>query len=202
MIKVKAIKTYDAHEGGITKVVRQYLHHDGLACKQSVLTEDESDFPCFGKFRLSEDNGKTYGEWQEIPKESTSIFFGNDEIVEIVDEQRGFKAWNPVHKHYVSTYFHRYLIDGHDAAYNAFWNGKLDGTRGFYDHQYVRIYKENASTHYAQQFLRYEEGADFDENNPRNPEFLLKNDRSYQRSASIQLAEYPTRFPALYDYLS
>lgn len=175
MIKVKAIKTFDAKEGGITKSVRTYLHHDGLACMQAILTQDECDFPPFGKFRVSEDNGKTYGDWQKIPKEKTYKFYGNDEVIEDLDLQRCVKVWNPVHKHYVRTYFHRYFIDGHEKAYEAFWGGKLDGTQGMYDHQYIRIYRENEETHYAQQLLKYEEGEDFDENNPRNPAFLTKN---------------------------
>lgn len=176
MISVKATKTYEAHDGGITKVIRQYLHHDGLACKESVLTQREADYPPFGKFRISQDNGKTYGEWTDIPPESLAIFYGDDEVIENLDDQRCLKIWNPVHKHYVRTYFHRYFINGHDAAYEAFWHGKMDGKQGFYDHQYIRIYRENEEKHYAQQLLRYEDGADFDESNPRNPEFLLKNE--------------------------
>ena len=135
MIKVKATKTFDAHEGGITKSVRTYLRHDGLACKQSILTQDECDYPPFGKFRISEDNGKPYGEWQEIHKEATRIFYENDEVIECLDEQRCQKVWNPVHKHYIRTYFHRIFLDGHEKAYAAFWGGKLDGTQGLYDHQ-------------------------------------------------------------------
>lgn len=175
MIKVKATKTAEAHEGGITKVIRQYLNHDGLACKQSVLTQSEPDYPTFGKFRISQDNGKTYGEWQDIPYESRRVFYGNDEVIEFLDEQRCYKVWNPVHKHYVSTYFTRYFINGHVQGYKDFWDKNLDGKQGLYDHQYIRIYKEDEENYFTQQLVRYEDGEEFDENNPRNPEHLLKN---------------------------
>ncbi len=176
MIKVNAIKTSDAHEGGITTVVRVYLNHDGLDCKQMVRTQDDCDFPPFGKYRISRDNGRTYGDWVEIPKESTSVFYGNDEAIDSLDEQRCLDVWNPVHRHYVSTYAFRYFINGHVEAYEKFWSGNKTGELcGYYDHQYIRIRRENEDTHYAQQFMMYEDGVDFDENNPRNPEYLTKN---------------------------
>ena len=176
MIKVTGRKTYDAHEGGITQVVKTYLYHDGLACKQSVLTQEQSDYPKFGQYRNSQDNGRTYGEWHEIPKEKRGKFYGTDEVVEDLDEQKCVKVWNPVHKHYISTHYRMYFIDGHDAGYTAFWTGNLNGLQGYYGHQYIRIYKEHEDKHYAQQFLKYEDGADFDPENPRNPEFLKNNE--------------------------
>ena len=175
MIKVKATRTAEAHEGGCTMTVRQYLAHDGLSCKQSMLTQFESDYPPLERFRFSQDNGKTYGEWQEVSKETKAVFYGEDELVVEGDGQRCLKVWNPVHKHYVQTHFERYFLNGHIKAYASYNEGKMDETHGFYDHQYIRIYKEKEETHYAQQLLRYEDGAEFDENNPRNPEYLLKN---------------------------
>ncbi len=175
MIKVVAKKVTEAKDGGITKIVREYLAHDGLALKQYVLTQQESDYAAFGKYRISYDNGKTYGDWQEISLDDSRTFYGDDEVLDGADIQLASKVWNPVHKHYVSTYFTRYFIDGHEKAYRAAWMGASDGKQGTYDHQYIRIYKEHEEKHFKQQFMKYEDGDDFDPNNPRNVNFLTKN---------------------------
>ena len=175
MIKVTAKKVTEAKEGGITKIVREYISHEGLSLKQSILTQQESDYAAFGKYRISHDNGRTYGEWKEISIDDAHTFYGDDELLDLADTQLACKVWNPVHKHYVSTYFTRYFINGHKEAYQAEWHGASDGTKGFYDHQYIRIYRENEEKHFKQQFMCYEEGVDFDPNNPRNVDHLTKN---------------------------
>ena len=169
MIKVIGTKMTDAVEGqGAVTISRSYLNHDGLKCKQSRSVSMESDYPGNSTYRLSEDNGKTYGEWKIREKSSYQWEYGNDEMI-------GYscgKVWNPVHKHYVSTWFSRYFIDGHHEAYRALWGGT---EKKCFDHQGIMIWRDGEEEAFANDLIKYEDGKDFDPENPRDPEFLWKN---------------------------
>ena len=167
MIQVIKEKLEDAPEKGQIWIKKEYLHHDGLALRQSRMLQFEPDTVGGSKFRISEDNGRTYGEWQNITREENYVMYGEDEV-ETIDMG---KVWNPVHRHYVSTRFERYFINGHKEAYRLYWHGSV----GYYDHQAIRIWRENEDTPYADDLIKYEEGADFDPENPRDPEYLEKN---------------------------
>ena len=168
MIQVVREKLEDSLKEGQVWHRKEYLHHDGLVLRQSRTLQLEPDTVGGSKFRISEDNGRTYGEWHPVPREENYAMIGDDEV-ETVDMG---KVWNPVHRHYVSTRFERYFVNGHNEAYRLYWK---QSARAFYDHQYIRIWRENEDTPYADDLVRYEEGADFDPNDPRDPEYLEKN---------------------------
>ncbi|MBO5883733.1 MAG: exo-alpha-sialidase [Clostridia bacterium] len=171
MIKVTGKKHSEAKEGqGAVAYSRRYTSHEGLECTQTRTVTVESDYPSVDTlYRMSKDNGRTWGEWIKKEKSSFQWEFGNDEMI-------GYpcgKVWNPVHKHYVATWFSRYFVDGHHEAYRTLWNDPKN--KKCFDHQGIMIWKDGEEEPYANDLVKYEEGHDFDPKNPRDPEFLWNN---------------------------
>ena len=154
-------------ERGCVNITREYLSPEGLECKEIYNIERESDYTNEKKYRISPDNGKTWGEWQNLNTDSLSKMYGDDELIFANTDW----LWNPVHKHYVSTYWTRYFLGGHKEAYRGYWQ---QGLNTFLDHQYIDI-KDSDGNFVSRKLVKYEDGVDFDENDPKNPEFLYKN---------------------------
>ncbi len=168
MIKVTSVRLAEAsRESGAIWYSRVYTSRDGLECKEFRKTQRESDYHNGLEFRVSPDNGRTWGEWQTADRAGYSKTFGEDEYT---SEEIG-RVWNPVHEHYVCTLFTRFFLGGHKKAYSGYWSGKLT----VFDHQYIRIYRDGEDTPISEQMMKYEEGAEFDPENPRNEAFLTKN---------------------------
>ena len=157
----------DPEKGEIT-ITKSYLYPDGLDCKEVSTLSLESDYQNGQEVRYSTDNGKTFTEWKPIPRESYSVSYGPDERI---GEELG-KIYNPHHNHYVSTWFTRYFLDGHEESYRLFWR---EAKMTHYDHQYLRIYKPNEDKPYSEELLKYEDGSLFDPSNPRNMDHLINN---------------------------
>lgn len=176
-MQVIAKKLIDAAPGGSYNISKVYTQNEGLECKEIKSLYCESDFLNGREFRYSKDNGRTWGEWQKAENPTSTIMYGDDEV--------GFaetpRKWNPVHKHYVSVYWTRYYVNGHEEAYEKFWK---HGECALYDHQYIRVSEKAEGDFLTTDLIKYEDGADFDPKNPRNPEFLEKN-RGYINEPSI-----------------
>jgi len=155
------------HTSGALQFIRQYTHPQGLACWQRKEVAHESDYVNGVFVRTSPDNGRTWGEWEEEAREETSVMYGNDERIFSTLE-----VWNPVHEHYVGTVFTRYFLNGHKEAYSYLWHST---ERHCFDHQYTSIRFADEEKPHSVELLRYEDGDDFDPNNPRNMNHLLKN---------------------------
>lgn len=167
MIKVTGKVIEEAKDGGVTGRFRTYLKPTGLECKETKFLQFESDYQN-GKFqRFSKDNGKTWTEWESLGDDGYSTMYGNDEMMDEYTRE----VWNPVHKHYVSTRLVRFCFGGHRAAYNAEYQGKNE----YFDHQYTCIRNPFEDKPFSNELLKYEDGVDFDPQNPRNPEYLYKN---------------------------
>ena len=169
MIKVIGNRIAKAVEcEGIVTLSREYLSEDGLALRETKSVVKESDYPSPALCRISEDNGRTWGPWTPIEKKSFSQSFGKDErIFELYG-----KVYNPHHKHYVATGFYRYFLEGHEAAYAAYWQ---KGERSFFDHQTVCLFHEGEDKPFSEHLVMYEEGKEFDPENPRDREHLTRN---------------------------
>ena len=183
MIKITAVRLAQANkeQKGAIWYSRAYTSHEGLACKEFRKTQSESDYHNGLEYRVSSDNGRTYGEWQTCDRTGYSQMFGEDEYT---SEEIG-KVWNPVHEHYVCTLFTRYFLGGHKKAYSGYWSGKLT----VFDHQYIRIYRDGEQTPMSEQMIKYEDGADFDPENPRNDGGAgcdRNGPRSLPRAGSLQ----------------
>lgn len=167
MIKVNGKPIIKADEKGVMNCHRIYTKPTGLECKQIKSLQYESDYSNGEFYRISPDNGKSWGEWQEAERGDYSIMYGEDEMMTMNTAE----VWNPVHGHYVSTYFTRYCLEGHKKAYDGEWGGK----NLYFDHQYIQIRLPDEEKHFSRELVKYEDGVDFDPENPRNPEFLYKN---------------------------
>lgn len=155
-------------ENGSVEFFRSYPEPDGLACTQTRIFAKESDYQNGEMRRFSPDNGRTWGEWEPVPRSDYSVTYGDDELITHCSPE----VWNPVHGHYVSTAFTRFFLEGHKKAYHRFWS---EGVAAFLDHQYLAIRRRGEEVPYATDLVRYESGHDFDPNAPRDPEFLYKN---------------------------
>ena len=73
MIQVVGKKIAEAQKGaGIVMITREYLEHEGLACKETKSVIVESDYPSPALCRYSEDNGRSFGKWIPIEKKTFS----------------------------------------------------------------------------------------------------------------------------------
>ena len=167
MIKVTGRPIYEANEKGVITSYRVYTNPQGLECKQFKNIQYESDYSNGEFYRLSSDNGKTWGDWQEAEREDYSAMYGEDEMI-LMDTK---EVWNPVHGHFVSTHFKRYCIEGHEKAYAKEWRGG----ESVFDHQYIKVRMPEDAEAVTNVLVKYEDGVDFDPENPRNPEYLYKN---------------------------
>ena len=169
MIKVVGQCIIPADEKrGIVNVSKSYLSYEGLDLTETQNTARESDYVNEKRSRISHDNGRTFGDWSAANDDSIFAFFGEDEMLYCETE----KLWNPIHNHYVYTHGSRLFLDGHEVAYKRYWN---EGKHAFFDHQYVSIMTEGEGAAVSTKMIKYEQGDDFDPENPRNPEFLYKN---------------------------
>ncbi len=166
MIKVVGNPIVQANEKGVEVRKRLYTKPEGLECKEIKKLQYESDYTNGTFYRLSSDNGKAWGEWTKESKDY-SVMYGEDELM----NDYSVEVWNPVHKHYVRTHFTRFCLEGHTKAYANAWNGEL----AYFDHQYLELRRPDEDTYFTHQYVKYEDGVDFDPKNPRNPEFLYKN---------------------------
>lgn len=167
MINIKAVKQLDADEkAGSIRFEKSYLYSTGLELRELKIVQRESDFTNGAEYRISLDNGKVFGEWTTLEKNLIQNY-GDDEMT--ADETD--RVWNPVHKHFVYTHFTRYFLGNHKDAYKASWGGE----KTYFDHQYIVVTNEKGDTAVSKKLMMYEDGVDFDPENPRNPDFLYKN---------------------------
>ncbi len=144
-----------------------YLEGEGLKRFESRAYEKLSDSIEYTEYRISEDNGKTWSEWEREMATGRKVC-GNDEY-EFFYDSNNRDLWNPVHKHYISGKMLRIFIDGYMAA------ADLDyaGGNGFYDHGFIEV-KEGDNLY--EQMICYEEGdTAFSEETYRNDSFLKQN---------------------------
>ena len=145
-----------------------YAEGEGLKRIETRVYEKLSDSMDYLEMRTSEDNGKTWTDWERDKKFGGRMSNGTDEY-EYFYESNSRNLWNPVHKHYVSGKMLRIFIDGYMAAADLDYAG---GT-GFYDHGYIEV-KEGDKVY--TQLVAYEDGdLVFDEKDCRKEAFLKNN---------------------------
>lgn len=126
----------------------------------------ESDFSNEQWLRESFDNGRSWSEPVSVYERSFEKL-GGDELLHISFEPQVF---DPASGNLVTCGMLRYFIGGHEEAYRRLWTEAGDDVR---DHCYL-VYRRPDGT-LRRQLAAYEEGADFDPENPRNPEYLEHN---------------------------
>jgi len=144
-----------------------YLEGEGLKRFESRAFEKLSDSIEYTEYRTSEDNGRTWSEW-EREKVTGRNSCGKDEY-EFFYDSNNRNVYNPVHKHYISCKMLRIFIDGYMAAADLDYAGGV----GFYDHGFIEV-KEGDKVY--EQMIAYEEGdTAFSEDTYRNESFLKQN---------------------------
>lgn len=141
-------------------------NHMQLTDVRSVTSE--SDYTNETYRRVSHDNGKTWSDWTDIHA-SGYVVKGSDEIMMGIPSEG---IYNPVHDHFVSVNMQRIFDGGHENAYKLFWG---EAKRGFHDHCFLYV-SEDLETWDKGQLIKYEEGADYDEDYWNNPDYLWNND--------------------------
>lgn len=155
---------------GPNKSVARSLAYIGkglqLADYRSVTSE--SDFSNENYKRVSPDNGRTWSDWKDIHKEGY-ITKGSDEIMTAAGRKQ---IYNPVHDHFIALSMQRIFDGGHHNAYHLFWQKAI---RGFHDHCFLYVSKDSENWSKGQ-LIKYEDGADYDEENWNNPDYSWNND--------------------------
>jgi len=168
MITVEAIKYREAREDAVSENYGQYYRdREGLVRIERCSFQSTSDFADDSRQRVSEDNGRTFGEWENTRKTGGYEVYGPHERSYPKNIQG---VWNPVHKHFVGVGMSRFFENGHEAAFKKFWSG--DHT-SLADHAYIGVREDGGTSRNT--LVKYEEGADFDPENPLNPEHFFKN---------------------------
>ncbi len=144
-----------------------YIEGEGLKRLETRAFEKLSDSIEYTEYRTSEDNGKTWSEWERETNTGRKVC-GEDEY-EFFYDSNNRDLWNPIHKHYISGKMLRIFIGGYMAA------ADLDyaGGRGFYDHGFIEV-REGDKIY--EQMVAYEEGDTvFSEETYHNDNFLKQN---------------------------
>ena len=145
---------------------QDYVHGTGVKRVEYRSLTGESDWSTAVFRRFSDDNGRTWGEWEDVFSKGYELK-GEDEIT----VGYGNEIWNPVHKHFVSVGYQRIFFGGHHNAYRIYWG---QGKDGFVDHSLMVVRKDGSEERNIE-LIKYEDGADYDPNNHRNPEYINCN---------------------------
>ena len=119
--------------------------------------------------RVSDDNGRTWGPWQNVYSRVHETK-GDDEIV----TRYGEETYNPRYGHFVSMGLRRIFLDGHVKAYERHWGGQI----GHVNHCLLTVRKDGSDRR-AVDLVKYEQGADYDPDNWRDPDYLQNNRASF-----------------------
>ena len=167
-MKVTAIKYKNAREDGVVEnYYRRYLDHEGLAMAETLAYETRSDITEKHMERIGCDNGRTWGEWVDIPEDtSTKCFQGEHQLVYDLRA----KMWNPVHKHTVQLSTSNIMVNGYDFAMSMKWQG--NNNYQVY-HSYLNVVRENGDK--TEQMIQCQDGEEFDPDNWVKPTFLDNN---------------------------
>ena len=157
----------DAGEDITTMFEESYTQRAGLRRMQSRSYEADSDFPAGSAVRYSDDNGRTWGPWEDV---YAGVYSGAaDGAWEILNHITYGKTYNPVHGHFVEVEMLRIMKGGHVAAYEAEWKGEFTVS----DHCYLVVSGEEEAGEAT--FLRYEDGPELDPANPLSEEYFSRN---------------------------
>ena len=146
---------------------RWYADAESLHMYEQHDTEYESDFVNGSERRESFDNGKTWSEYRDVYKDQLTAVGDKDEIGYYDFEPN---IPDPSSGNSVTCGLMRYFINGHIEAYRREWG---EGENDARDHSYL-IYRRPDGT-VSKQLLKYEDGADYDPDDPRSADYLDNN---------------------------
>lgn len=143
-----------------------YVNGTGLRRVEHRSLQRESDWSDADYERYSDDNGRTWGDWRDVRRQQTETK-GEDEV----NTYQGEETYNPRHGHFVALGMRRIFLGGHTRAYEAYWKR---GEAGFVDHCLLTV-RRDGSDGRAAELIKYEDGADYDPADWRNPAYINRN---------------------------
>jgi len=151
-----------------TKATMQYIGL-GLRREETRANVSSSDWSDTLRRRVSDDNGRTWSEWEliykEAPKQGEFTQSGGP-------SQGGTGPYDPVSGMLIKSVFQRIIRGDPKEAMRAIWEGR----RLFSDHGFYQLSPDNGRTWDQGHLLKYEEGPDFDPEDWGNPEYLRRNE--------------------------
>ena len=143
-----------------------YVNGIGLRRVEHRSLQRESDWSNADYERYSDDNGRTWGDWQDVHQQHTEVK-GEDEV----NTYQGAETYNPRYGHFVALGMRRVFLGGHARAYQAYWER---GEASFVDHSLLTV-RQDGSDGYLTELIKYEAGADYDPDDWRHPAYLDHN---------------------------
>ena len=177
---------YEESPGPGQSVVRaQSYVGAGMRRVESRFIQRESDHSDDNTRRFSEDNGRTWSDWEGF-QSSLYRMQGADELATSNTVPGFSRSHNPVHDHLVGVYQHTIFVSGHREAFRAFWR---EGKAGFVNHAFLHVSDDDGRTWGVPQLVKFEDGADFDDRDWRRPGFLRNNRAQASGNSEIEVQE-------------
>ncbi len=145
---------------------QKYVNGEGAIRVEHRSLQRESDWSNADFERRSKDNGRTWGQWQDVYSRGYEVS-GEDEI----NTAYGSEAFHASHGHFVSAGYQRIFFGGHKAAYERYWK---HGEAGFVDHA-LMVVRQDGSDERTVDLVKYEDGADYVPGNWRDPAYVNRN---------------------------
>ena len=146
----------------------QYIGQ-GLRREETRSNISSSDWHDTVRRRTSEDNGRTWSEWEQIYKEAPEQ---GGFTQSGGPSQGGSGPVDPVSGMLIKTVFQRIIEGDPKVAMHVIWEGK----RLFSDHGFYQLSRDNGKTWGPGHLLKYEEGPDFDPKDWGNPAYYRSNE--------------------------
>jgi hypothetical protein len=119
--------------------------------------------------RTSDNNGHTWSDWIEEPKQAHT----NGEFTQSGGAfQIGSATFDPVSGQLIKPVFHRIFKGAPQVALKEIWKGN----RLFWDHGFYQLSGDDGKTWGVSHQLKYEDGPDFNSSDWGNQEFLKTNE--------------------------
>ena len=152
---------------GVAAIVSVSYVGPGLRRREVHAHEAKSDLGEKYRVRYSEDNGRTWSDFQPVSLGTDTLRQGGNFMEEI-----SFAVnYDPVSKRTVEVIFQRIFLGDPEQALAAYWKGETK----FYDHCFYRLSEDDGRSFTEYRQLVYEDGPRFDPKNWAVGEFLATN---------------------------
>lgn len=165
-------------ERGVGTSVSMTTIGSGLVREETRALVRSSDWSDTVRRRRSEDNGRTWSDWElvyeEAPEQEGYVQSGGP-------SQRGTGPFDPVSGMLVKPVFQRIVKGDPKVAMSQLWQGN----RLFCDHGFYQLSEDDGKSWGGARQLKYEEGPDFDPANWGEPTFFRTNEMYIGGAAAL-----------------
>ncbi len=145
-----------------------YAGQTGLKRVETVAFEATSDWMESGQRRCSEDNGRTWSDWEPITQEQLHPTQGEWKMSQ--GEPGGGVPDSAADVRFCRVFQRLVRGDPGEALH------LMGSDRDFFDHVFYCVSRDGGASWSDMRLLRYEQGPDFDPENWDNPEYLRTNE--------------------------